>query len=138
MGVTTTYMPSGATIYDYTGQVDFRISPRGSWRVWTLIKLKDDEQLMHDLMARKLGEWYRMDVHAISSNTRIMLEFGMKETCTDIPVARRDLLRFLTVRKLPIIWKEGKHGYEIDRSGRIHRKWRLNTQYTVPARDIDA
>ncbi len=136
MGVTSHYLPSG-TIHEYTGQIDFRLSPRNKWRVWTLIKLKDDEEITRDFMGRKLGECFSMGVHPISSNQRIMLEFAPKDVPMDVPVMRRDLLRFLTARKLPIIWKEGRHGYQINRSGTIDRKWKLNTSWSVPRRDLD-
>ncbi len=36
-----------------------------------------------------------------------------------------DLLAYLDSRPLPIIWKEDEHGYQIDKAGRIKRKWKL-------------
>jgi hypothetical protein len=136
MGVTSTYLSSG-TIHEYTGQVNFNISPHGKWRVWTLIKSADDASIAQAFLDKKLFDLYQMNVHTINSNIRLMLEFVPKNIPMDHQSARRDLLRFLTARKLPIIWKEGRHGYEITKSGTIHRKWKLNTQYTIPTRDID-
>lgn len=136
MGVTTLYLPSG-TVNEYGGQVNFKLSPRGKWRVWTVVKQADDMAIAQAFSDRKLFEQYDMGVHAINSSTRMMLEFAPKDTPMDAQAARRELLRFLTGRKLPIIWKEGRHGYEISRSGTIHRKWKLNSVYSVPGRDID-
>lgn len=138
MGVRISYLTSGATINEYDGQVNFKLSPKGGWRVWTLIRLSEDEEITRDFMSRKLGECYGMNVHPIESNRRIMLEFAPKSVPMDMQAMRRDLLRFLSGRKLPIIWKEGRHGYEINTSGTIHRKWKLNSVYSVPGRDIDA
>ncbi len=142
MGVATLTLPTGV-YHDYTGQVDFRLSakPGIKWRVWTLLKIKDDVAFSTGLGERKLFNQFHLNLHTLNSNSRMMVEFIPQayESEDEASEARRKLLAYLTKKHLPIIWKEGKHGYQIDRTGRIlnGRKWRLNSTYRIPTRPMD-
>lgn len=129
--VSTTVDNRGNPIFEYRGQVDFRLVT--DWQVMSFMEERMAVVFALALADTKLAAQFEISSLPLETNDRrLVLHFipkCMKQTDSD--QARKSLLRLLTRLKLPIIWKEGKTGYDINKSGRIHRFWRLNSVYST-------
>lgn len=131
----------GSLIHEYNGQIDFSVSDKGErWQVSTLVDMEKALTFSKGMAEYHLFDKYSMDEHVLRSVDKALMTFRPRKTLNEAgrTKARRALLKFLTKVKLRVIWKEGHHGYQIDRSGRIFRKWRLNNVWTVPERDNES
>lgn len=107
-----------------------------SGEIHTYLPLADVGSFTDDLVTYKLLKYYIMSMKDMGQAERlraVRFRPKMAETYTSapylIPELSRSLLtmlRLLERRKYPIIWKEGKHGYLIDCSGKIERRWDLD------------
>lgn len=112
----------------FTGQVDFRISENhNNWRILTFLTEKQDSTLVGNLSRSKLLDKFKMETRQIGTGNKVGLTFHPLATNSkERADTRRRLIRCLSRNHLPVIWKEGKYGYEINKSGRIERTWKLN------------
>ncbi len=129
MSVMTHVGPNGAVSHEYTGQIDFRINAcRTDWQVFVVVPVKSALHFTMGLTNLSMWDRFQIKERPLTHGSGIALTFKPRPLSEDVLIdARRKLLRFLTKHKLKIIWKEAHHGYEIQRSGRVYRKWRLNT-----------
>lgn len=121
----TTYYGVGQRHHEYTSQIDFRVSMKDNlWRVMTLVRLKNT--LSEKLCDMRILESFDFEYKDLA--TYCVFTFNPLDTKEqDLTKARRGLLGFLNKHNLRIIWKEDLHGYEIDSSGKIYRKWPLDS-----------
>lgn len=114
----------------YDGQVNFKNSAhRTNWRIMTVIPTLQVTPITKDLEDEKILDHLDVDTEVTPSYGKMILTFGprtMNQSCNT--GARRKLLKYLARKKLSIIWKEDRHGYEISSSGHIRRKWELVKQ----------
>jgi hypothetical protein len=112
----------------FSGQVDFRVSEsHANWRVMTVIDTAYDQKFVEGLSANHLFDKFRMETRQVGSGDRAAVIFYPTAKDNDVRInARRKLLGYLTRLKYPIVWKEAGYGYDITKSGRIHRSWKLN------------
>lgn len=132
MSVITHIGLGGKVSHEYSGQIDFRINAeRMDWQVLTWMPAGNLSVGFISHMANlQLWDLFHVKERPLNSCEQIAMTFRPRKMPNDKATdARRKLLSFLTKHKLKIVWKEATHGYDINRSGRIHRKWRLNTVY---------
>lgn len=125
----TTVASNGDPLFEYRGQIDFHIAQ--DWQVLTFMQDTMTMVFAMKISKTNLSKMFDIRTKALESNdmTLAITFVPLFSTRDKETKARRTLLRFLTHLKLPIIWKEHKHGYEISKSGRIHKSWKLNTIY---------
>lgn len=100
--------------------------------IYTVIERELVGDFASGLSTRNLLTPFRMRMKGLTVGTsskawvelipRLGPPFPMQDSIRDL----RSLLDFLHSSKLPIIWKEGKHGYLVDPNGTIERKWNLD------------
>lgn len=129
--VSTTVNQHGSPVFEYAGQVDFRLVT--DWQVMSFMHESMGLAFGLEVAKTNIPKYFEINSQAMKSNDhKLVITFIPK--CmhqSDSDRARKTLLRCLTRLKLPIIWKEGRHGYEIVQNGRISRSWRLNTVFTA-------
>lgn len=120
---------SGVPVFhrEYDDQIDFRDSLRGKWEVMTIVKPKDESThtMVRDLWS--CGIYHDFDIDCSSIITGRFIRYIFRPYNNSCRSGRRSLLRVLSKLKLKIIWKESHHGYEINSSGKILRKWELTS-----------
>lgn len=120
-----TYYDTNNRYHEYTGQIDFRLSMRTpKWQVVTFVPTHRTTELCEHFCNNMLFTMFDFDYREIGSKTAFML-VPTVQTVNDLTKARRLLLRYLHNHNLKIIWKEDNHGYDINSSGTIYRKWKL-------------
>ncbi len=86
-------------------------------------KTRECSALVDEMMEHLILKDFVLDVQSLPGGRNFRITFDPNDPRSRR--ARRNLLRFLAKHKTPIVWKECRHGYEINQSGRILRKWPL-------------
>ena len=125
----TTVAHNGAPLFQYQGQIDFNMV--ADWQVMTFMPDTMTFEFAKKSAHVKLSTSFEVRTQPLESNDRTLAVTFVPHIMSRVKDqdARRSLLRFLTVLKLPIIWKEGKHGYDINKSGYINHSWKLDSVY---------
>lgn len=125
-----TYFDRGGLtpLSEHDKQIDFRTSIRHTrWQIMTFVSPKEADGMGVGLMERGLHKAFNMSLKPLKSLSLIcvVLRPVMQKTEAENCRSRRALIAHLHRQKLRIVWKEDRHGYEIDVSGRIIRQWEL-------------
>lgn len=118
----------GSPVFEYNGQVDFRVVT--DWQVLSFLPEGAMMRFAKEMNTVRLSDLFDIRSRGMASTPKQSVTFApLFMSAVKSDDARRKLLSLLSRLKMPMIWKEGKFGYDISRSGRIYRKWRLNTVY---------
>lgn len=129
----TTY--NGAVTWvEYYDRVDIRPVDRGNGKsplrgiIHTHVTKNGLNALSDGLMTRALLTYFDMAMKPFIDGKRVWVTLTPKSDMVLIgaSIGLATLLMFLSINKYPIVWKEDKHGYEIDDHGNVKRKWSLN------------
>lgn len=136
MSPAANHRPSDARTYfdernrlrqEYDRQVRFNYSMRHAcWRIMTYVPVDIVADCSQWFVDSGLLKRFDMNTQPLPSCNELAVIFSPKEIAPLLNLhARRMLLKYLHQNDMKIIWKEDRHGYEIDSSGHIERKWPL-------------
>lgn len=147
MSISRRYMPDGRRLNEYECYVDMSPyavdlddrKPCFRVEVWTHMSNADIGEFGDGLRQRGLLMAFAPTMRLFKANEhtahrrawwRFVPRFAPAGgaapfTTSEAERMMEKMLAYLDSRPLPIIWKEDEHGYQIDKEGRIKRKWRL-------------
>ena len=94
--------------------------------VYTIAPTTGIKDFWNDLIASDAFRIFHIGSRPLDKSERHWISFEPRNLGANDMIRGLDkLLLLLNARKLPIIWKEGQFGYEIDYTGCIKRSWEL-------------